>query len=161
MSTEQAETMNIIQHLFTMWNTHNPGLVTEIYAANYFGIDMTQRAQVNGPAEVARQFERFLRAFPDLEFQNVETIFDNDRVALYWCARGTHRGTLLNIPPTGRAIQVNGVSMLRFADGKIAQGIHLWDMAGLLREVGLLPELASRVQNDALSWQDAFAVAAR
>jgi predicted ester cyclase len=58
-----------------------------------------------------------------------------------WNVRGTHQGTLMNIPPTGRQISVRGVSLLTIENAKVRRATYIWDVAGLLRAVGLLPEL--------------------
>jgi len=48
----------------------------------------------------------------------------------------------LNIPATGRAVRVRGLSMMTMADGRIKRTCLVWNLAGLLRTLGLLPELA-------------------
>ncbi len=149
--------LNLIERLFAMWNSQDAALAFEIYSEEYCGIDLTNQTRINGPAGVTRQLERFYQALPDLEFKYEQVIFENDRVAVYWSARGTHRGTLLNIPPTGRVVQINGVSWLRERNGKFAHGVHMWDMAALLRAVGLLPELETRAPSESISLQAAFA----
>jgi hypothetical protein len=47
----------------------------------------------------------------------------------------------MHIPPTGRKIAVRGISVLTIENGKITRGLYVWDAAGLLRTIGLLPEL--------------------
>lgn len=158
MGLSREQVMNLIERLYTMWNSQNLSMAAEIYTADYYGLDVTDQSHVNGLDGIAQQLVRFYRAFPDLVFTNEETICENDRVALYWTARGTHQGTLMNIPPTGRTVQVNGTSILRVVDGKFARGVHLWDLAGLLRDIGLLPELAQRLPLDALSLKNALTV---
>jgi steroid delta-isomerase-like uncharacterized protein len=158
MSSSREQVMSLVQRLLGMMNSHNFKLVPEIYAEDYCGTDMASHSRHNGPVQVARALERVCRAFPDLTFSIEQTIFENDRVALYWTARGTHQGTLFNIPATGRPVLVNGVSMMRVADDKIAQGVHLWDMAELLRAVGLLPELEQRAPLDTITLKDAMTI---
>jgi steroid delta-isomerase-like uncharacterized protein len=136
--------MNLLERLMGMWNAPDPGRARDIYADDYFGVDMTDRTRAQGPEGVTRQLERIYRAFPDLVFANEQTIVEQGRAALYWSASGTHAGTLMNIPPTGRRVQLNGVSLFYIVNGKIAKGMHLWDLASLLREIGLLPELERR-----------------
>ncbi|NWG19150.1 MAG: ester cyclase [Chloroflexi bacterium] len=63
------------------------------------------------------------------------------RVVQVWRAHATHRGPLLNIPASGRSIQVRGASLLTFRDGQLWRALYIWDVAGLLRAIGLLPEL--------------------
>jgi steroid delta-isomerase-like uncharacterized protein len=84
---------------------------------------------------------RYLRAFPDLEFIGQETIVQGQRAALVWKAHGTHRGPLMNIPATNRATEIRGMSVLTVEDERITRGTSIWDVAGFLRSIGLLPEL--------------------
>ena len=85
--------------------------------------------------------ERYLRAFPDLRFVEEEIVVQDNRAVLVWTAHGTHGGKLMRIPPTGRKIAVRGTSVLTVEDGKVTRGLYVWDVAGLLRTIGLLPEL--------------------
>lgn len=133
--------MNLIERVCAMWNTRNLSLAPELYTVDYCGLDMTTRRQVDGPTGIVRQMERIYRAFPDLQISPGETVFENQRAAVNWRARGTHRGIVMNIPPTGQTVQINGVSFLTLESGKISQAVHLWDMAAMLRTLGLLPEL--------------------
>lgn len=150
--------MNIIARMMAMWNSHDCSRADEIYAQEYRGIDITDASRVTGPEGVAKQLDRFYRAFPDLKFQPEETILENNRVALYWSARGTHQGPLLNIPPSGRRVHVHGVSMIRIENSRIIRGVHMWDMAALLRAIGLLPELEKRAPLDVLNLKDALTI---
>lgn len=137
--------MQLIEQLAIMWNERRPDLAAELYTDDYVGIDMTAQARVQGPAGVTARLERIYRALPDLQFRAYETILENSQLALHWCVCGTQRGVLLNIPPTGQTIQINGVSFLTLQDGKIKRAVHLWDMAAVLRTLGLLPELETSV----------------
>jgi hypothetical protein len=69
-------------------------------------------------------------------------VTDEDHIALFWIATGTHRGPLMHIPPTRRPFEIRGVSLLRIDADKITEILSLWDVAGLLRAVGLLPDLS-------------------
>jgi predicted ester cyclase len=46
---------------------------------------------------------------------------EGDRSVIRWTARGTHQGELLGIAPTGKAVVIPGISILRVAGGKIAE----------------------------------------
>lgn len=141
MHTGPEDIMNLIERVCAMWNTRNLSLAPELYTADYCGLDITTQHQVDGLAGVVRQLERIHHAFPDLQLSAGETVFENQRAAVSWRAHGTHRGIVMNIPPTGQTVQINGVSFLTFENGKISQAVHLWDMAAMLRIFGLLPEL--------------------
>ena len=84
---------------------------------------------------------RYIHAFPDLQITCEDIVAQDERVAFTWTARGTHNGPLMNIPPTGFAIEVRGSSFLTMRDNLIYESRHIWDMAGLLRGIRLLPDL--------------------
>jgi steroid delta-isomerase-like uncharacterized protein len=127
--------------LFAAWNSHDLDRIAALYAPEYEGIDVGWPSPRRGPADVRRGWERYLAAFPDLQFDLGEVVVEGSRAALTWTVRGTHRGVLMGIPATHRPIAVQGTSFCRVAGGKLVQAQHVWDVAGLLRNIGLLPEL--------------------
>ena len=131
----------IVTELVEAWNAHNPERVAALYAPAYEGTDVGEASPQRGPQAVRQMVARYLGAFPDLEFTEQETIFQGQRAALMWMARGTHRGPLMNIPATNRPTEIRGMSLLIVEDGKITREASIWDVAGFLRSIGLLPEL--------------------
>lgn len=129
-----------VAELLAAWNSHDVERVAAFYSSAYFCEDVGQPQPQHGPQERSRVLASYIRAFPDLYFTG-ETIVEGNRAALSWTMTGTHQGSLMRIPPTGRRICVRGVSLLTIEDGKVTQGINIWDTAGLLRALGLLPEL--------------------
>jgi hypothetical protein len=83
--------------------------------------------------------ERFVGR--DGEISVFQSALVSYQVVSDWQAEGTHQGPIMNIPPTGRRVQVRGVSILEVKDGLIVRGQYIWDLAGMLRHMGLLPEL--------------------
>jgi steroid delta-isomerase-like uncharacterized protein len=136
-----GESLRLVRELLGAWNTHDPELIKSFYAPEYEGVDVGEAEPRRGPRDVAQTVERYLRAFPDLHFVENDIVVQDDRAVLVWTARGTHEGKLMRIPPTGREITVRGTSVFTIRDGKITSGLHVWDVAGLLRSIGLLPEL--------------------
>jgi steroid delta-isomerase-like uncharacterized protein len=127
--------------LLPTWNSHDADRVAALYASDYEGVDVGQAGPQQGQDGIRRALAGYLRAFPDLHFAEEGSVVQGERVALAWKARGTHLGPLMNIPATGRSIEVQGMTMLTVQNGKIVRGMSIWDMAGLLRAMGLLPEL--------------------
>jgi len=85
--------------------------------------------------------ERYLTAFPNLHIAVEETVVQDDRIAVVWRAWGNHQGTVMQIPATGREVEVCGVTLLTIQDGKVVRARQVWDVAALLRHLGLLPNL--------------------
>ena len=138
MSDQIAQLVN---ELVAGWNAHDLDRVTALYADDFEEEDIANKDVQKGKAAVRRTMWLYLRAFPDLKLEADETVIQGDCVALSWVLSGTHRGTLMNIPPTGRAVRIRGVSLITVANGRLQRARRIWDLAGLLRSFGLLPEL--------------------
>lgn len=50
--------------------------------------------------------------------------------------RGTHRGELMGIAPTGREITMTDITILRIVDGKVVERWSEADSLGLLHQLG-------------------------
>jgi steroid delta-isomerase-like uncharacterized protein len=131
----------LVNDLVDGWNAHDIDKVTDLYADDFEEEDVANKEVQRGKPAVRRTMWLYLRAFPDLKLEADEIVIQRDCVALSWIISGTHRGTLMNIPPTGRAVRIRGVSLLTVADGRLQRARRIWDLAGLLRSFGLLPEL--------------------
>jgi predicted ester cyclase len=51
---------------------------------------------------------------------------------------GTHRGGFLSIPPTGRDVSVDGLTILHFRDGLCVERWSQADMLGWLVQLGAI-----------------------
>jgi hypothetical protein len=131
----------LLTKLVDAWNAHDATGVAAFYAPDYEGVDVGEATVQKGREGVRQSVQRYLLAFPDLHVMVEETVAEGDRVALAWTARGTHRGKLMNIPATCRNVTVRGTSFMTLKRGKIVRGLCVWDVAGLLRALRLLPEL--------------------
>lgn len=60
----------------------------------------------------------------------------NDRATFRWEMTATHTGELFGLPPTGRTITVNGISIIREEGGLIVEDWVTEDTAGMMRQLG-------------------------
>ena len=123
------------------WNSHDIEKVLSFYSRQYIADDVSQASLLRGHEGLRAMLETYWKAFPDLEFAVTDTVIEGSRVATVWVAAGTHQGTIMNIPPTGHKVQVRGVSIIDVEEGLIVRGQYIWDLAGMLRHMGLLPQL--------------------
>src|SRR5205085_11663780 len=84
----------------------------------------------------------FFAAFPDVQFTVEDQIAEGDKVVARWTARGTHRGEVMGIAPTGKHVTVTGIAIWRIEEGKMAEMWQNWDALGLLQQLGGIPEVA-------------------
>ncbi len=134
-------TRALIAEIVDAWNSHDPERVGAWYTEDCYGLDVAVAKPQIGREGVIQMFAAYYQAFPDLEITPDEMIIEGDRVALFWTARATHLGPILNIPGSGRTVVARGVNRLVFTDGKVCETLTIWDVAGMLRNLGLLPDL--------------------
>ena len=85
-----------------------------------------------------REYMKMIRsAFPDFHNTIEEVVAENDRVAARLTYRGTHRGTIFGVAPTGRVITYDGLALFRIQDRKISSGHVLGNVLDLLRQLGV------------------------
>jgi len=75
--------------------------------------------------------------FPDLRFEIAETIAEGDRVVIAWRMLGTQTGAMGPIPPTGRRIAVQGMTVYYFRGGRIAGHRQVVDRLAVAQQLGL------------------------
>jgi steroid delta-isomerase-like uncharacterized protein len=90
-----------------------------------------------GPGlEGLKDILRAMRAgFPDLVFAIQEQISEGDKVASRFEWTGTHRGSFLGIPATGKPVRVWGVVIDRLVEGRIKQTRILMDTMGMMTQL--------------------------
>jgi predicted ester cyclase len=68
-------------------------------------------------------------------------IAEGDKVTMRYGWRATHQGELMGIPATGKQVTTSGISILRVADGKIAEQWDNFDNLGMLQQIGVVPTM--------------------
>ncbi len=131
----------ILDQLIGAWNTREIDRLMTFYAADFEGHDIGLAQIYLGISGFRQMVNQYYSAFPDLSFTLTQTIVQDDCAAITWISSGTHRGRIMNIPATGRPFKVNGISTLTIREGLVVRSSVLWDVAGLLRNLGLLPDL--------------------
>jgi predicted ester cyclase len=62
-------------------------------------------------------------------------------VVTRWTARGTHQGETEEMgPATGKRMEITGLSMERFSEGKVAESWDNYDALGMMQQLGMIPE---------------------
>lgn len=113
-----------------------------------FAVDAVDHAAFPGQVSGREGFKQAVRmvhaAFPNIRYTYEDMIAEGDHVATRWTLRGTQTGEFLGMPPTGLPVAVNGINVLRFADGQIVECWETWDRLGLMRQLGIIPASGER-----------------
>jgi predicted ester cyclase len=74
-----------------------------------------------GLAGYAAGLRSVIDAFPDYHWELQHLLVDGDWLSAHLVDTGTHTGTFLDLPPTGRVISAQEFAVYHLADGKIAE----------------------------------------
>ncbi len=88
------------------------------------------------PSSIVKIVREMREALADLRYSVHETVEQGDLLAARWTLTGVHRGTLFGVPASGNKIEVSGVTLNRYVNGKIVEGHIHWDASTLMRQIG-------------------------
>lgn len=105
--------------------------------------DATLNGQPMGRDGDRHRAEVLATAFPDQHYDIREMVAEGDMLAVRWRMTGTHEGELagptMTIPPTGKSIDIWGMSTYRIEDGTAREIWERFDMMEFLGQLGVLP----------------------
>jgi predicted ester cyclase len=93
-----------------------------------------------GPDGQRQLMTRLWDAFPDGRFEIKQLAMDGDTVVCVGVMSGTHEGTLLGVPATGRRVEWRQCHLFRMdADGRALEHDAIRDDVALMRQMGVAP----------------------
>ena len=123
------------EHLAENLNAGDVAVAVESFAEH--AVDHDPAPDQSPGREGFREFwQTMLTAFPDAHIEPAHLAADDEHVTVAYTLTGTHRGEFQDIAPTGRSIEVNGVQLARFEDGKIVERWGSSDELGILKQLG-------------------------
>jgi steroid delta-isomerase-like uncharacterized protein len=137
MSTEGNKAL-VRREVDEVWNQGNLAAADELFAADVI-VHGGLPGQPPGVEAIKQGVELNRAAFPDFHVTIDDLIAEGDKVVLRATTRGTHKGELLGMPPTGKQATMTGMTTVRIADGKIAEVWTCSDLFGLMQQLGAIP----------------------
>jgi len=84
-------------------------------------------------------------AFPDAKIVVEDTIAQADKVVIRWSGNATHKGPFLGVPATSKRVTLEGITIFRVENGRVAEQWAELNLFGILRQLGAF-SLDRRVQ---------------
>jgi predicted SnoaL-like aldol condensation-catalyzing enzyme len=82
----------------------------------------------------------FRGAFPDSYFTVEDMVAEGDKVATRKTFHGTHEGEFMGIPPSGRAVSMGLIDIVRISDGRVVEHWSMGDTLGMMQQLGVIPQ---------------------
>lgn len=136
MSVE--DNVNIMRRWFQeVWNEGRIETVYELFSPEAIAHGQeSAEAELHGPQEFESFVKKIREAFSDIHLTVEDVFATSDKGVLRWAGVMTHTGDALGIPASGRTIRLRGITMVRFADGKVIEGWDNWDQLGMMQQIG-------------------------
>ena len=134
-----SKTANIAaqEHLADNLNAGDVDVAVESFAEN--AVDRNPAPDQGPGRDGFRTFwQTMLTAFPDAHIEPAHLAADDEHVTVAYTLTGTHNGEFQGIAPTGRSIEITGVQLARFEDGKIVERWGSSDELGIVKQLGAL-----------------------
>lgn len=115
------------------WNIGNVDRYLELYApeAVLHGYPGVQP----GRAGIAAFYDGFWAAFPGSRIEIHDILQEGDRLACRFVLTGTHGGLFQGLAPTQRAIELPGITILKFAGTRCVERWSQADFSSLLQQL--------------------------
>jgi len=138
--SEQNKT-NVRRLFGEVWNKGQVAVADELFAPSYHHHDSSTPDLGRGPESEKKRVTLYRQAFPDIRFTIEDLLAEGETVVARWSCRGTHKGELHGMAPTGKQFNITGLSIARFTNGKMFEGHVNWDALSLMQQLGIVPEL--------------------
>ncbi len=129
----------VVRRFFEAFAANDEAALTEVLAPDLVAYSHGAPGPQNREVHV-QGIRMWNAAFGDTYFTIDEQIAEDDKVATRVTMRSVHnRGDFQGLPPTGKEITSDAVTIERIRDGKIVERRVSADWSGLMQQLGLVP----------------------
>jgi steroid delta-isomerase-like uncharacterized protein len=144
-STAPAESVDLVEAYVEMWNTRDLSAIEELVTDWFVMYDPAApekgvagpKGEVHGREGLQQFLEGVTTGYPDFEVEVLDLLVDEAGAMYEVRLTGTHEGTLNGLPPTGRRMDVRGVSKLAFEDGRVTEHRVYFDTREVMEQLGM------------------------
>jgi steroid delta-isomerase-like uncharacterized protein len=129
----------VMKQFLVFINTASEALATELISPDAIFHVAGRPEPLQGPSGYLALIGMMRGGFPDIQWTLEETIAEGDKIAARFTMRGTHQGTFLGVPPTGRKIEVKAMNFYRLSGGQFVEEHGQPDLLGVLQQIGAMP----------------------
>lgn len=132
---------NIKMYTYVWDEIMNKGKL-ELFNDSNFTTDVTffmKPANVVGIDSARAFYSNFLTGFSNIQFTIKDVFGQGEKLVKHWNFKGTHTGDFFGIPATGKAVDLDGSTIVLMRNGKIATEQDFYDNMDFMTQLGLMP----------------------
>src|SRR5262245_12312681 len=134
----RSEIAELIVRFQDAWNRRDVDTLAQFHTEDCVVDSPVAGGEARGREAIAKSYQAFFHAFPDLSITYDAPLIDGHRVVLISRISGTDRGGFLGLRPTGRYVDFPCVLLYDLEDGLIARERRIYDFTGLAVQVGAI-----------------------
>jgi predicted ester cyclase len=112
------------------FNQREPRLIEEMLGPN-----LVDHSELMGKIDLRQRMGYVQEVVPDAHYEVLDRLVQGHAVAWKWRITGTHTNRILNIEPTGKPIELAGLSVAVIVNDKVVEHYEFADLPGLLRQI--------------------------
>jgi steroid delta-isomerase-like uncharacterized protein len=136
MSTEENKALSR-RFWEEVFNGRNLDLIDEFCGPNFVLHGMSN--QESNAEGLKQMLSMWFNAFPDIHVTIDDLFAEGDRCAVRWTWRGTHKGEMMGIPPTGKQVTAMGIDIEHIVGGKFVEVWTFEDEPYMMQQLGVVP----------------------
>ncbi|MFD0991233.1 ester cyclase [Mariniflexile jejuense] len=152
LSCDNAKTDKNIKMYTQVWDDIvNKGDIDKINTTNFDEniTAISSPENIVGIENFKAYYQNFITGFSDIKFTVVDVFGEGDNIMKHWNFKGKHTGDFFGIPPTGKQVDIEGVTITKMKNGKIAQEQDFMDNTVFMQQLGIAssPENVSLINS--------------
>ena len=139
--TGQA-TKNVMLQNVEIYNTGNTELINTIISPTYVGHFSSMPEPVVGREAFTEWVLMNRGGYSDFKVTIDDIVVEKNRICLMWTVSGTHDGQLGELAPTGKRVNLKGLTLARVQNGQIVEEWITWNQLEMYKQLGIevMPE---------------------
>ncbi len=136
------DTASLVRQVYDAYNDRQFDHAAQLVTDDYEWTMVPTGQSFHGPDGMREYLAGWDRGFPESKVEITNVITSGEHAIVEFTGRGVHGGPLQTpmgeIPPTGKRAEVNFCDVYEIRGGKLRRGRSYFDMATLMRQLGLL-----------------------
>jgi|SRR6187455_1373535 steroid delta-isomerase-like uncharacterized protein len=121
-----------------LWNRGDEDTINRLMHPDglIHGLPTPDGQPIRGRQNFKPFYQAFRSAFPGIAVEVQQVVTQGAKAVAYLRVTGAHTGSGLDIPATGRRIEIYGFAMCLVAEGQVVEAWNCFDFLGMYKQLG-------------------------
>ncbi len=128
--------------IYTAFSTGNTADLPNYVDANVVEHSPDPNIAETGIEGLTKAIEMYRTSFPDLKMEVISMVAEGDVVTTHYAMTGTNTGPMGEMPATNKTMNISGVDIIKFKDGKAIEHWGYNEEMKMMEQMGMMQEPA-------------------